>query len=354
MNARRELLVKIMFHRKWKKVDQAEFLIRVGECLNKGYTLANAINMQAYEQSPKVKVYASQILQNLKKGQTVSDVFLSVGFPQVSCSFLFFSMQTGQLSQGFLEGGRYLKLKEAQKEKFNKLMRYPLFLIWIFAFMFYLIVNQLLPNFKQLYKAMSIDMPYSVKLLLSIPTHLGILLTLLLAAIGIIALLAAIYYRTFTLSQRLTHLSKIPFISSFLRMYLSYYFAFHMGGLLKVGLSVNDALMLVENQNYQPFFKMEAIDMRKSLVGGIPLPEIIRKRLYYTLDLPIVVKNGEAQGKLGITLQDYSQLVFNHLEEKISQALSLIQPLFFILFGGLIVGLFLSILTPMFAILNGL
>lgn len=354
MISRRTPLVKTMFPRKWKKVSQAEFLIRVGQCLEKGYTLRDAIRLQTYEQPRQIKLRASQMLQDLKNGEAVSDVFLKAGFPQESCSFLFFSMQTGQLSNGFFEGGRYLKLKEAQRDNLNKLMRYPLFLMWIFMIMVYIVLNQLLPSFKQLYEAMSIDLPYSVKIMLAIPAHLGTLLLILLIVIGIVTLLITVYIRKFSLQQRLTHTARVPYISTFLKMYLSYYFAFHLGGLLRVGLSVNQALQLIEHQRFQPFFRAEALKMRESLVNGYTLTDLISQRLYYTKDLTMVIQNGEAQGQLGINLQDYSQIVLNHLEDKITRAFAKIQPLFFMLFGGLIVALFLSILTPMFSILKGM
>jgi len=343
-----------MFHHKWKKIEQAEFLINISHCLDKGYSLSEAVKMQSYEQHPAVQRRISTILQDLKGGLTLSDAFLKAGFPKENCSFLYYSMYTGQLANGFLESGRYLKLKEQQKQQFSRLMRYPLFLLWLFAVMAYIVIDQLLPSFRELYRAMSIELPYSVKLLLAATRHLGTLFIIVLVIIGFVISLIILYTKTFTPQQRHTHLSKIPYLSSYLKMYLSYYFSFHLGCLMKVGLPVNQALELIEKQHFLPFFKQEARSMREALVNGLELPDIIKRRAYYTRDLPLVIRNGELQGHLGEALEDYSQILFNRLDDKITRGFAAIQPIFFILFGGLIIGLFLSILTPMFSIIKGL
>ncbi|MGV3488833.1 MAG: competence type IV pilus assembly protein ComGB [Tuberibacillus sp.] len=340
--------------RKWKKIEQAECLIRISHCLDKGYTLSEAVRLQSFEQHPRIKKTINHLLQSLEGGLPISEVFLKAGFPKECCSFLYYAMYTGELASGFMESGRYLKLKEQQKDKLNKLFRYPLFLLWMFVVMFFIMLNQLLPSFEQLYRSMSIDLPNSVQLLLAIPDHLGAFLASLTVIIGITIILIIFYLKSFNPLQRCIHLSRIPYLSSFIKMYLSYYFSFHLGGLLRVGLPLSKALDLIERQDFLTFFKLEARSIKENLVNGLKLPDILRLRNYYTHDLAMVIQNGEVQGRVGDTLQEYSQILFIRLEEKMTRAFSAIQPICFIIFGCLIIMLFLSILTPMFTVIKGL
>ena len=343
-----------MFHCKWNKLDQAEFLIRVSHCLAKGYTLYQAIQLQAYEQKPWIKQRIQDILTGLESGEEIAVVFAGAGFSKESCSFLYYALFTGDLVESFHESGKYLKLKEQQKKKFRALMRYPLFLMWLFFVMMYIVIDRLLPSFEQLYRTMAIPLPAGLRFFMNITKLLGSSFPLLLLILASLILIITLFIKRTTPQKRYTLLSKIPYFSSFLKMYLSYYFSFHLGSLLRAGLSISRALELIAQQPYLNFFKREADAIQKYLENGHPLVKIISERPYFTRDLALVILNGEAEGQVGRALQDYSQILFKNLEEKITRAFQAIQPIFFVLFGGLIIGLFLSILSPMFTIINGL
>ncbi|WP_077615670.1 competence type IV pilus assembly protein ComGB [Caenibacillus caldisaponilyticus] len=349
-----QLVITMPLRRKWKKVQQADFLTRVGTCLDKGYSLADAIRLQHYEQPPAVKKTLLNLLEQLSKGDEMAHAFQRAGFPNDVCSFLHFASHTGELPRGFLESGRFLKVREQQKEKMNKLMRYPLFLLWIFAIMVYVVLDQLLPSFEQLYSAMDIQSSPGVRFLLYVSRHSRAIYGSLLITAAILILFAVVYAKKIPPERRMAQLLYIPILSSYLRLYLTYTFSFHIGGLLRVGLSVNDALKLMEAQPFDRFFKSEARALRQLLNDGHAFSDIIAQSRFYARDLPAVIRNGDVSGRLGETLFDYSEMMIRTFEEKTTRALSLVQPVFFVLFGGLIIGLFLSILTPMFTILNGL
>ncbi|MFC4617984.1 competence type IV pilus assembly protein ComGB [Camelliibacillus cellulosilyticus] len=342
-----------MFLRKWGKAAQADFLIRIGQCLEKGYRLAEAIHLQSFQQKPFIKTKIEKMLVDLSSGNSIAEALRKADFPKEICGFLFFSEQVGDLEQGFRECGRLLKRRVEQRQKLDSLLRYPLFLLWLFAVMGYIVLHYLLPSFEQLYDAMSIDLPFFIKGIIHATRHTGVVLTFMAAA-GCLLTFIILYIRRLPPESRVGLIIKLPVITTFIRLYLTYSFSFHLGGLLRIGMSVDDALNMIASQTYVPFFRAEALAIRDHLIKGRAFADIIGERGFYTKDLAVVIHHGEIRGRLGQTLFDYSDMVFRRFDEKIMRILSIIQPAFFIGFGALIISLFVSILMPMFTIMNGL
>ncbi|GGH79706.1 competence protein ComGB [Pullulanibacillus pueri] len=343
-----------MFFRKWKQKDQAQFLTHVGLSLEKGYTLSAAIHLQAYQQTEITQRSIDNILRQLSRGTPLADVLYDHEFSKDICSYLYFAEKRGDLAEGFQESGRLLHFRVKQKKTLDRLLRYPLFLLWVFGVMFYIAINHLLPSFQQIYASMALPQPRFIKYLLVFSGHFLSILIFLALFVGCIVSLFLFLKKVISTEKKIALLLWIPVVSSYAKLYLTYLFSLHLGGLLKIGMSVNEALVMMAEQHYQPFFQNEAVMMRATLNQGLTLGEVIKQRSFYLQELAVVISNGNAYGRLGAMLSDYSSVVLKSMEQKIKHSMAVIQPLFFVLFGGLIILLFLAIMLPIFHMIDGI
>lgn len=107
-----------------------------------------------------------------------------------------------------------------------------------------------------------------------------------------------------------------PLVKTFLILKHSHYFATQLSGLLHGGLSVLEALTIMMEQKYHPFFQYEAGRIERQLIAGEPLQSIIAKSGYYEEELSYIITHGQANGNLAIELGDYSDLIMEKMEQK--------------------------------------
>ncbi|GGE46740.1 competence protein ComG [Pullulanibacillus camelliae] len=343
-----------MFIHKWKLKDQASFLTEVGKCLERGYSLAAAINLQSYQQKAFIQDCIDKLLNELSQGKAISEVFAQNNFSKDVCSFLYFAEKKGDLPSGFMEAGHLLHFREKQKQTLDRVLRYPFVLLWVFGVMVYVMVNHLLPSFEQIYTSLSIKTPFLIKVLLALSGHFFPLSLFLILVCLLICFLIFALQKRLSLRQKLSLLLRLPITSKPTKVYLTYLFSFHFGGLLQLGMSVNQALDLMAEQVYQPFIQSEARQVSFELHQGIALTDSIANRSYYLQELAVVIHNGQSYGRLGAMLFDYSGLVLRRMDLGIKKCFAMIQPVFFVLFAGLIILLFLSIMLPIFHMIDGI
>ncbi|RYM06038.1 type II secretion system F family protein [Sporolactobacillus sp. THM7-7] len=342
-----------MIRKNWTKKEQAKWLIHLGQCLRDGYPLALAIRLQLFQHRPSIRNDQERMIAELKKGLSLHEVLLNHRFPEDISSSIYFAEVSGELAKGLIESGETLERRERQKETLRRLLRYPILLLWIFLFMLFIIGRFLLPNFLKLYQSLSIDLPLITKILLFFTRHLAFFLFLIPCALGL-ASLAFLYFRSFPMDRKLKMLLIVPFVGGYTRLFATYRLSFYLGSLLRSGLSIRQSLDALSVRASAPFLRFEARHMSDKLMEGKPLDRIIAERGWYLPDLVPVIRQGELSGILGSSLYRYSGLVLAKMEEKTRTALSFCQPALLIFVGGLVLGLFASILLPIFHIINGL
>jgi competence protein ComGB len=162
------------------------------------------------------------------------------------------------------------------------------------------------------------------------------------------------YFRKLPHMKQVKIMLRIPLVKTFLILKHSHYFATQLSGLLQGGLSVLEALTIMMEQNYHPFFQYEAGRIERQLIAGEPLQSIIAKSGYYEEELSYIITHGQANGNLALELGDYSDLIMEKMEQKVKRMLVIIQPILFTCIGGIVVLMYLAMIMPMFQMMNSI
>ena len=235
-----------------------------------------------------------------------------------------------------------------------KIMQYPMFLAFFLIIMIFVFNRILLPQVDMVYSSFGSTAPLLTEQILSTIKLLPYLMfsTIFIFMIG--CSLYMFYFRKLPHMQQVKIMLRIPLIKTFLIIKHSHYFATQLSGLLHGGLSVLEALTIMMEQHYHPFFQYEAGRIERQLIAGEPLQSIIAKSGYYEEELSYIITHGQANGNLAIELGDYSDLIMEKMEQKIKRMLVIIQPILFTCIGGIVVLMYLAMIMPMFQMMNSI
>ncbi|WP_303660191.1 competence type IV pilus assembly protein ComGB [Bacillus cereus] len=344
-----------MFERKgWRLHEQVLLLRRLGELLEKGYSLLQALEFLQFQLSSAKQLQLQHITEELKNGQSLHDAFHQMLFHPDVLSYLFYAQQHGDVSFALKQGSVLLHRKDKYQKDMMKVLRYPLFLSLFLLGILTVFNLVLLPQFETLYSSLRATSA-------SFTDHIMSFIQMLPYVIGAFFLIVALgvciyvlYLRKLPPIQRVSIMVRIPLIKTFLILTNSHYFSVQLSGLLQGGLSVLEALTLMIEQKHHPFFQCEAARIEALLIAGEQLDSIIMKSNYYERELSYVIAHGQANGNLATELGDYSELTIEKMEGKIQRILIVIQPVLFTCIGIIVVLMYLAMIMPMFQMMNSI
>ncbi|MDX8359609.1 competence type IV pilus assembly protein ComGB [Cytobacillus sp. IB215316] len=339
---------------KWNLKQQAQFCRRLGELLEKGYTLSQGIEFLTLQLSKSQQEDLQYCIGKMKEGYLLHEVLEHLSFHRDLLSYLYFSEQQGELAKALLEGSSIIAKKDAYYKKFIKVIRYPVFLIVVVSLLFVAVQQVLLNQFDQLNQSMKLT-----KTTFSTILHNVYAITPYIFLTGLCGLILSLaFYFTFFKKQspilQMNIICKIPFLHSSVAQINSQYFSFQLSTLLSGGLSINEALLIFEQQYHLAFFQIEAARIRQQLTSGECLEAIIKSRPYFEKELALVISHGQSNGNLANELYHYSQYTLLRIEEKVMSFLNILQPALFISVGMIVVFIYLAIMIPMFQLVKAL
>lgn len=343
-----------MRRKKWKGKDKAAYLLKIGQLIEQGYTLPESITFLTYEQTEEVQLLCKEWMNSIADGSSVHESLRLLDYPEDVLAFLYFSEHYGSLEEGFKGAGRLYSKKEEIKEKVRILSRYPILLIWILSLLCIMMVHYLFPQFNLLFSSMDMEFPLITRVMIKIME-----LAPLAAGIFVLTLfISFLYYmkvfRRLSPHTQMEKVYRIPVLSHFFRMIITYYFSSQLSSLLKGGLTIHDALTVFERQDHLFFFQEEGKQLKEKLKEGIEFPKVIDERGWFLKDLVFVIHHGQTSGKLAEDLYFYQQRLMGMIESLMKKWVMALQPSLFLVVGALVLALFLSIFLPIFQLMTSL
>ncbi|SDI32449.1 competence type IV pilus assembly protein ComGB [Natribacillus halophilus] len=339
---------------KWKAKNKARFFLNVGRLLQRGYTLNHGAKLLMYGEPPHARNTISSWIATLQDGRAWVESLELLKIPSDISAYLYFSERYGMLSHGFYYAGRMLEQRERFKEKVRTLARYPILLIWIIATLFLFMTLFVFPQFEELFATMDIDYPaitsFTFTLFEGLPFAFG---AFIVVTVGFYAYYQQRFKKLHSFQQIRT-VEKIPGSKRWLHLYITYTVSLQMSQLLKGGLSAHDALQVFIKQRQMPFLQAEGERIQTDLNEGKSLHDAIAGASYYQQEFADVIRHGQAAGQLAEDLAHYSEMLWEELNERTRKTTVMIQPFLFLVIGGFILLLFLSIFLPIFQLITSL
>lgn len=336
----------------WKLKDQAQLLKRLGEMTEGGYTLLDGIRLMELQMNERQVADLADAITRLREGAPFYQVLKSLSFHKEAVGICYFAEIHGELPASMIQSGELLERKIAQADQLKRVLRYPLFLIFTVAVMFYMLQAVIIPQFSGIYQSMNMETTRSTDMLFAFFQHIDLVIILLALFAAGIGLYYWLVFKKKSPARQMLIWVRIPLVGNLVRLFNSYFFSLQLSSLLQSGLSIYDSLNAFKHQTFLPFYRCEAEQVIERLKAGESIETAICESPYYETDFSKVISHGQLSGHLDRELFTYSQFILQRLEHKAQKWTGILQPMIYGFVAAMILIVYLSMLLPMYQMMN--
>ncbi|MEG0384210.1 MAG: competence type IV pilus assembly protein ComGB [Solibacillus sp.] len=328
------------------------FLERIGDLLKEGYTFAHCIQMLLPFHMKRFEEVQQKVNEILHDGGGATQVLKLLGLEKQYLVSIELAELTGQLAETVQIVSQQLTFQQEMKSQLVKVLSYPVLLFVFLMGLFLAFRTFFLPNISTMVTSRAQnDTSTSVqwsKFFLHMPDYILVLVTLVL---GIV--IAFIFYiKRKRVDLQLSFLFKIPLLGHFWKLLLTRQFSRVLGNLLLAGFSLQHALDHLKKQEHQNQIAYVAQVLQAKVILGDSLSDAVQLDGYFYPKFEHFIAHGEASGMLGRELILYCELLDQRLQATIRLLMTMIQPLLFMIIAACVIAAYLSILIPMYDVLD--
>jgi competence protein ComGB len=332
-----------------KPAIQLRFLQRLSRALSSGYSLNESLEVVKWDKS--LSPIATDTIHILQDGNTLSIALEKLNFHPIIISFLSISQEYGDLENSIQKTVEIFDKRLEYSKKFSQVIRYPIVLIIVFSFLFFFIQHSVLPNLLTLMDQ-STDRSFFLSMILNISSVLyyGFLLIVLLA----LAFRMSWQYlqSKIPIDYQLKLFQLIPIYRSYVTLNTSYLLATHVSSLLQTGISIKDVLAILMAQPKLNIISHYASRLTEGLNQGLHLSLLLHSFRFINPQLASIFQKNSNADTLEKDLAVYAIFLTDELHQKIMRTITYIQPIFFTLLGIVVILIYLSLMWPMYQIIE--
>lgn len=328
---------------------QLQFLKRLHRLLSNGYPLLDALEAVAWDK--ELTSLANHFIQSLKAGERFDKVFDETGFHSQISSFMYFTRANSNLVGSMKKCIDMFEHRMKNTKKFKQIIQYPLILLLIFSIVIFFINHHVLPAFHSLLQSSS-GAQQTITALIFIMDFMQFLVILIIAGFIIIMMIWKSLKKSIAIDKQLKIFNRIPIYRNFLRLQNSFQFAIHFSSLLKAGLSLKQILQELSNQSKLPITAFYAQLLTNDLQRGFHMSSLLSELVFIEKQLAIIFQKNTDNHALEKDLSLYSEMLMENIQQTVVKAITFIQPVFYIVLAIFIVFIYISLMWPMFQLIN--
>lgn len=318
--------------------EQLEFLDYLKNSLASGFSLANSFSVMNIIWPKKSKIFA-KLDQQMKTGLSLGKALMELGFAKTIATQIDLAVKQGNLLECLEQLTKLTRLKQEQTKKLWVELSYPFVLAGLMVFLL---------AFMQTFVSSQFDQTSD---------QTGNLLILLIFLI----ILFGVYYLANILNllakqdyKSLKKLSHYIVIGPVIRLYVHYLMMYDIGLLLASGFSLQQMCAYASQLEDGSLQAVVAQKAGKILTNGGQIETIIAKEEFLPDSLLLLIKTGSKRSTLSKRCLILAQSLFNDLTGKIQKLVVSVQPFCFIILGLCVIGMYLKLLLPMYAMMRGI
>lgn len=347
----------ISFFEKISISEKILFTRNLSGMITAGLSLARALQvLEKQTKNKKLKTVLTALSAEINQGGNLSSGMAK--FPDVF-STLFVSMvkageESGSLSASLKEVGVNLEKTYELRKKVKGAMTYPSIIVGAIVVIGVLMMIYVVPTLTKTFGELGIDLPPTTRFIIfmseSLKNHILIIIVLFVAmVVGLKFLLKTKKFRDIFDSFVL----KLPVIGQIVKEINSARTARTLSSLLMAGVSVTKSLDIskdvIQNGKYKAVLEKAVKDVEK----GVALSSVFKERVdLYPVMVGEMMEVGEETGKFTDMLVDIAKFYEEEVDNKTKNLSTIIEPVLMVFIGGAVGFFALSMITPMYSILD--
>ena len=316
--------------------ERLEFLEYLQNSLSNGFSLNTSLEMMPIIW-PQKKILFNSLSKRIQSGKKLSSEMLNLGFSKTIATQIELSMVQGNLIECLTQIATLTRLKQEQIKKLKSEMTYPFILVLMMIFLLLFMQTFVSNQFAETGE------------------HTGdyLLLLLLILSLGLVYFMSRILLLLRKQDYRsLKRLSGFPIVGPLIQIYVKYILIYDTGLLLASGFSLQKICDYSAMQVKGSLQQYVGRKVGRQLSQGMNPEEIIEKEQFLPNEILLLLKAGATRDDLSKKFLLLGRSFFNDLTQKIEKLIVNVQPICFILIGLCIIGLYLKLLLPMYAMMQ--
>lgn len=311
--------------------------------------------LQSQAENQTFKKIIGQIRTDVEGGATFSKALEK--HPKVFTNLFCSLVKAGEIG-GILDVilerlAEYLESSEALKAKIKGAMTYPVVVFAIAGLVVIALVMFVLPQFKDIFMGMNIELPMATQLLLGLSDFMVDWWFFVIPAILLIPLIIYQFFQTKT-GKRIwdTNILKVPNLGMMMRKVAVAKFTRTLGTLISSGVPILQALE-VTSQTAGNVVIAEAVDKtRISIREGESIAEPLKSSGVFPPMVVQMIAVGEETGELDKMLSKIADFYDTEVDTAVKGLTSVIEPIVIVVLGIVIGGIVMAVFMPMLKLVN--
>lgn len=334
----------------------ATFTRLLSTMLSTGLPLVDAIsNLAAQTRSVYFKEILKSILHDIQSGISLSESMAR--YPNVFNELYTNLVKAGEASGKIDDAlGKLADTLESNldfKAKVTGAMIYPAVVVGAMALIGVFMITTIIPKIADVYKEFGADLPLPTQILITISDVIKnytiiVILFFILLGFTIKALkknpVSDLVINNFML--------KIPVFGLLSQEIILALIFQTLGTLLSSGVAILDALKIVTKTVSNNFFKTGLIEVTAYIEKGLPLSVAIKRNPDFPVMASQLLSVGEETGTVDQSLDRLAKFYQDSAERKVKNLTTLLEPVMILLMGGMVGGMAIAVLMPMFNLVN--
>ncbi|MEO4052398.1 competence type IV pilus assembly protein ComGB [Solibacillus sp. CAU 1738] len=342
----------IRFRRQIQVRQLPDFFLRMSTLLEEGYTFADCIAMLLPYHVKNYTYWEELIYNAFRDGAGPTKIFQLFGVDRQFLVAIQLAETTGLLASTLRVVAHQMEFQENMKTRLIKLLMYPILLFIFLGGLFIAFRLYFLPNIEQMvYSRTPTEKASSIqwtKFFLHVPDYFVVIFVCAVAMI----VGGFLYIQRKRVDIQLHLLFRLPLIGYCWRLVLTRQFARSLGNLLVTGMSLQQSLEQLKEQMIQSQLAYVASVIERRIIFGDSLANSVKALSFFFPHFEQFIDHGEKSGLLGRELLIYAELLDEKLETILKSATLFVQPILFLVIAICVIAAYLSILLPMYQLLD--
>ncbi|QYK56877.1 MAG: type II secretion system F family protein [Fimbriimonadaceae bacterium] len=247
----------------------------------------------------------------------------------------------------------FLEYEAEVKGKIKSAMMYPVLVLCFSQLMLFVLFSFVLPKFKDIFKGMNVEMPAMTAMLFGIGDFMSGFWWVILLAIGGVIVGIKIWGATPKGRYQLDFFKlKLPIIGELTLKMSVARFCRTFGTLINSGVPMMRSLEIVGETLANAVLAQAIDDTRASIREGRKLSAPLAESGLFPSMVTHMIDVGEESGRLSDMLVKVGDFYDQEVESTVKGLTSMIEPMLIIFLGGVVGFIAISVMTPIFSIVN--
>ncbi len=349
----------IPFFNKVSLADKIFLSKNLAMMLSGGVSLSRTLKtLSVQSKNEKLKSVLLDIREEVSKGKSLSESMEDHSdiFSKVFRSMIQIAEETGTIEETLKTLTEQLEKEHQIKSEVKGALIYPTVIVCTMVVIGIVMLTVVVPVLSDTFDALQADLPFTTRFVIAFGNLLAENWYLLPFLLLLIFIIGKMVFKTRKGKRSLDRLIlKTPLISKLVKKRNSAYTARTLNSLLSSGVSIIKALEIIEENLSNTYFKEALSDSSEKIKRGSNISESLKPYSnLFSVVLIQMIEVGEETGRTAEALSTTAEFLEEEVFNTTKNMASLLEPILMVVIGVSIGFFALSMLQPMYSILEAL